>query len=73
MVMKIGLLDCKSGGVQFLAQLSGCAYMITSRKPYTASLEIWMIGLWTVGPIDYNLIQMDDSCATSPLAFLLVF
>ena len=35
-----------------------------------------MIKLWTVGPFDSNLIQMDDypadSCAISPLAFLLV-
>ena len=59
-----------------LAQLSRCAYMITFCKPYTASLEIWTIGLWTVGPFDYNLFQMDDypadSCAISPTAFLLV-
>ena len=36
-----------------------------------------MIGLWTVGPFEYNLIQMDDypadSCAISPAAFLLNF
>ena len=34
-----------------------------------------MIGLWTVGPFDYNLIKIDDypadSCAISPAAFLL--
>ena len=34
-----------------------------------------MIGLWTDGPFDNNLIQMDDypanSCAISPTAFLL--
>ena len=40
-------------------------------------LEIWTIGLWTVGPFDYNLIQMDDysadSCAISQMAFLLEF
>ena len=60
----------------FLAQLSRCAYAITFRKPYIASLEIWMIGLFTVGPFDYNIIQMDDypadSCAISPMAFLLL-
>ena len=60
----------------FLAQLSRSAYTIISRKPYIASLEIWTIGLWTVGPFDYDLIQMDgypaDSCAVSPSAFLLV-
>ena len=35
----------------------------------------WPIGLWTVVPFDYNLIQMDDypadSCAISSTAFLL--
>ena len=61
----------------FLAQLSRCACTITFHKPYIASLEIWMIGLWTIGPFDYNLIQMNDyradSCAISPTAFLLIF
>ena len=61
----------------FLAQLSRCVYTITFRKPYITILEIWMIGLWTVGPFDYNLIQMDDyqadSCAVSPSAFLLLY
>ena len=37
-------------------------------------VEIRMIGLWTVEPFDYNLIQMDDypadSCAISPRDFL---
>ena len=51
--MKISCFD-------FLAQLSGCAYTISFRKPYIVSLEIWTIGLWTVGPFDYILIQMDD-------------
>ena len=27
--------------------------------------EIWMIGLWTVGPFDCNLIQMDDFSAAA--------
>ena len=39
-------------------------------------LEIWTIGLWTVRPFDYNLIQMDDypadSCVKSPSVFLLL-
>ena len=60
----------------FLIQLSRCDYTITLRKPYIASLEIWTIGLWTVGSFDCNLIQMDDypadSCAISPTAFLLI-
>ena len=38
-------------------------------------LDFWMvgnltIGLWAVGPFDYNLIQM-DSCAINPTAYLL--
>ena len=64
-----------NGPYFFLAQLSRCSYMITFRKPYIASLEIWTIGLRTVGPFDYNLIQMDDysadSCLIRPMAFLL--
>ena len=51
---------------QFLSQLSRCAYAITFRKPYIASLEIWTldwtvgwleiwtIGLWIVRPFDDN-------------------
>ena len=35
-----------------LAQLSRCAYTITFRKPYIASLEIWVIGLWTIGLLE---------------------
>ena len=35
--------------LDFLAQLPCCAYTITFRKPFIASLEIWMIGLWMVG------------------------
>ena len=63
-----------------LAQLPRCAYTITSHKPYIASLESWMIGLWmvglrTVGSFDCNLILMDDhpaeSCGVSHTAFLL--
>ena len=46
------------------------------RKHYITSLEIWTIGLWTLGPYDYNLFQIDDypahSCTISPMAFLLV-
>ena len=61
--------------INFLAELSHCAYTITFRKPYIASMEIWTIGLWTVGPFNYNLIQIDnypaDSCTISPTAFLL--
>ena len=38
----------------FLAQLSRCAYTITFHKPYIAGLEIWTIGLWTVGPFVDN-------------------
>ena len=62
----------------FLAQLSRCAYTITFRKRYIASLEIctigpwtvgwleiWTTALWTVGPFDYILIQMDDYPADS--------
>ena len=42
------------------------------------TLDCWMVGNlddWSVGPFDYNLIQMDDyttdSCAISLSAFLL--
>ena len=46
------------------------------KTPCIASLEIRTIGLWTVGPFDYNLIQMDDcpadSCTISPPAFLFI-
>ena len=62
--------------VFILAQLSRSAYTLTFRKPYIAGLESWTIILWTVGPFDFNLIQMDDyptdSCAISPTDFLLL-
>ena len=39
-------------------------------------LAIWTIGLWTVGPFHYNLIQIDDypadSCAISHTTFFLI-
>ena len=64
--------------VYYLAQLSCCAYMITFRKPYIASLEIWKIGLWmdglldscklwTVGPLDsYNVKYQTTMLTTVP-------
>ena len=68
----------------FLVQLSRCPCTITLHKPYIASLEIWMIRLWTdgllgscklwtVGPFDYYNVtyQMDDyPSAINPAAFL---
>ena len=68
----------KTQMVYFLAQLSRCVYAITFRKPFIASLEIWMIGLWmdellescklwTVGLFNYYNVtyQMDDYPADS--------
>ena len=67
------------GQVSFIfstvVSLSCCAFTITFRKPDIASLEIWRLELWTdglldtcklwtVGPFDYNLIQMN---MTTPL------
>ena len=43
-----------------LPQLSRCAYKITFRKPYIASLEIWTIGLWMVGLLDCLVGNLDD-------------
>ena len=31
-------------------------YTITFRKPYIASMEIWIIGLWTVGLLDCGTV-----------------
>ena len=49
----------------FLTQLSRCGWF-----------DCWMIRLWTVGPFDYNLTQIDDyttdNCVISPMAFLSV-
>ena len=47
---------------EYFKFVSQC-FSITFRKPCIASLEIWKMGLWTVGPFDCNLIQMDDNTA----------
>ena len=85
MSIAVADLHTKASGPQpdpiliFFAQLSHSVLMQSVwRKPYIASLEIWMIGLWmdglldscklwTVGPLDYYNVkyQMDDYPADS--------
>ena len=36
------------------------------------TVDCWMLEIWTIGPVDYNLIRMDDHPAHSPSAFFLV-